>query len=178
MAFRKAKVYFDGSHYIAIPQENFIRKKSRRPTKKLNPYKAQFEQAYKDSQALPKAERKEHIQKTLQQEITDKAELEQYVTENIQRKKVNEIVRKVRLFRKLRLQEWNYFCTFTYDEKLHTEDTFKSKLQNTLKHLVARKGWKYVGVWERSTKERLHFHGIFYIPFHDRHSYRTERLQH
>lgn len=28
-----------------------------------------------------------------------------------------------------------------------------------------RKGWKYVGVWERSPeKQRLHFHGLFYIP--------------
>lgn len=28
-----------------------------------------------------------------------------------------------------------------------------------------RKGWKYVGVWERSPeKKRLHFHGLFYIP--------------
>jgi hypothetical protein len=38
-------------------------------------------------------------------------------------------------------------------------------LRNTLKHLVNRKGWKYIGVFERSPdKERLHFHGIFYIP--------------
>ena len=28
----------------------------------------------------------------------------------------------------------------------------------------SRKGWKYIGVWERSASERLHFHGIFYIP--------------
>ena len=28
-----------------------------------------------------------------------------------------------------------------------------------------RRGWKYIGVWERSVeKERLHFHGLFYIP--------------
>lgn len=34
-----------------------------------------------------------------------------------------------------------------------------------MKHLVNRKGWKYIGVWERSPeKKRLHFHGIFYIP--------------
>ena len=33
-----------------------------------------------------------------------------------------------------------------------------------MKHLVSRKGWKYIGVWERSASERLHFHGIFYIP--------------
>ena len=38
-------------------------------------------------------------------------------------------------------------------------------MTNTLKHLVARKGWKYVGVWERgSDTDRLHFHGIFQIP--------------
>ena len=37
-------------------------------------------------------------------------------------------------------------------------------MSNTLKHLVSRKGWKYIGVWERSKNERLHFHGIFVIP--------------
>lgn len=38
------------------------------------------------------------------------------------------------------------------------------KLTNILKHLVARKGWKYVGVWERGKdNNRLHFHGIFHI---------------
>ncbi len=63
------------------------------------------------------------------------------------------------------MQEWTHFCTFTYDHKLHTEETFRKKLSNTLKHFVYRNGWKYVGVWERSPeKERLHFHGIFYIP--------------
>ena len=56
------------------------------------------------------------------------------------------IKRKVRLMRKLRLQEWNYFVTFTYSNELHTEETFRKKLSNTLKHLVARNGWKYVRV--------------------------------
>ena len=38
-------------------------------------------------------------------------------------------------------------------------------LRNTLKHLVSRKGWKHIGVWERGGENgRLHFHGIFYIP--------------
>ena len=32
-------------------------------------------------------------------------------------------------------------------------------------NLSKRKGWKYIGVWERSPeKKRLHFHGMFYIP--------------
>lgn len=73
--------------------------------------------------------------------------------------------RRTRLMRKVYLQQWNYFVTFTYDDKKHTEETFKNKLRNTLKHLASRKGWKYIGVWERSPEmQRLHFHGIFYIP--------------
>ncbi len=54
--------------------------------------------------------------------------------------------------------------TFTFDDKKHTEQSFRKSLSNTLKHLVQRKGWKYIGVWERSKNERLHFHGIFVIP--------------
>lgn len=31
--------------------------------------------------------------------------------------------------------------------------------------MVYRKGWRYIGVWERGDEaNRLHFHGIFYIP--------------
>ena len=36
---------------------------------------------------------------------------------------------------------------------------------NCLRHLSNRKGWKYIGVFERSPElQRLHFHGIFVIP--------------
>lgn len=63
------------------------------------------------------------------------------------------------------LQKFNYFVTFTYDGKKHNELSFRKKLTWTLANFSHRKGWKYVGVWERSPeKKRLHFHGIFYIP--------------
>lgn len=88
-----------------------------------------------------------------------------YVEENIARKRRNASVRKVRLMRKVNLQKFNYFCTFTYDDKLHTEDSFKVKLRTCFRHLTERRGWKYIGVWERSpVMRRLHFHGLFYIP--------------
>ena len=89
----------------------------------------------------------------------------EFIESNIERKKINAAKRRVRLMRKVYLQEWNYFVTFTFSGELHTEETFKEKLRNTLKHMASRKGWKYIGVWERSPeKQRLHFHGIFYIP--------------
>lgn len=129
------------------------------------PQKDRFETAYKESLSLPKKERKKHIKEAVADKFTDKTELNAFVDKNLERVKTNAIKRKVRLMRKLRLQRWDYFVTFTYSDEPHTEETFRKKLANTLKHLVARKGWKYVGVWERgSDTDRLHFHGIFHIP--------------
>jgi hypothetical protein len=82
--------------------------------------------------------------------------------ERIQR---NLIVRRTRLARKINLGNWNYFCTFTYDDQKHTENSFKAKLRDCFKKMCHRKGWIYIGVWERSpNSSRLHFHGLFNIP--------------
>lgn len=59
----------------------------------------------------------------------------------------------------------NYFCTFTYDDKLHTEESFKTKLKNSLQYFSKKRGWKYMGVWERGGKtDRLHFHALMHVP--------------
>lgn len=187
MPYLNAKIYSDGGHYVAIPQGAYPSRKGRQRRGKQNVQieippprdlielaernaprestKSRFEKAYAESRSLPKRERKSHIRATLKNDFATKDELSAYVERNTERKRSNEIRRKIRLYRKLNLQRWNYFCTFTYDDNLHTEETFRKKLSNTLKHFVSRNGWKYVGVWERSPeKQRLHFHGIFYIP--------------
>lgn len=170
MSFRAAKISFDGSHYIATPKENFPRRRKVRKTSyhlsnKEIEQKEQFETAYKESQKLPRKERKEYVQKAMEETIPDKKARKEYIDRNSERKQINTIRRKVRLYRKAYLQEWSYFCTFTFSDKLHTEESFRKSLRNTLKHLVNRKGWKHIGVWERGgDTNRLHFHGIFYIP--------------
>ncbi len=170
MPYQKAKVYNDGSHFIAMPPENFPRPKRRyKPKSKREESpdspKAKFETAYSESQSLPKRERKKYIKEKLQDAFPNEEREKEFIESNIERKKINAAKRRVRLMRKVYLQEWNYFVTFTFSGELHTEETFKEKLRNTLKHMVSRKGWKYIGVWERSPeKQRLHFHGIFYIP--------------
>lgn len=177
MPYLETKVYSDGGHYIAIPKENFpsYKRKKKKPnptqlkiqtdeTQPTTP-KEKFETAYAESKKLPKRERKAYITEKLKDEFETAEQVKEFVESNIERKKNNAIKRRVLLWRKVNLQKWNYFVTFTYDSALHTENTFKKKLQNTLKHAVNRKGWKYIGVWERSPeKQRLHFHGIFYIP--------------
>ena len=167
MNYQNAKVYFDGSHYIAIPKGTFPSKgkKKHKSKSKKSAKQEMFEKAYRESLSKPKKEQVYAIEKELQKEFKSQEELNAFVSANIERERKNAIKRKVRLMRKIRLQTWNYFCTFTYDDKLHTEQSFRKKLSNTLKHLVYRNGWKYIGVWERSPeKQRLHFHGIFYIP--------------
>ena len=171
MPYRAAKISFDGSHYIATPKENFPQgHKRRRPVRPLSEQeteqKKQFEAAYKESQQLPKKERKAYMRKAMEEVIPDKKQRKAYVERNNERKQTNAIRRRVRLSKKVNLQrEWNFFCTFTFSDKLHTEESFRKSLRNTLKHLVNRKGWKHIGVWERGGENgRLHFHGIFYIP--------------
>ncbi len=114
---------------------------------------------------------KEHL--SIQQIITERmlpyfknrTRTENYVKAQFERKQRNLICRRIRLTRKVNLQEFNYFCTFTYDGAKHTEESFKKKLQDCFKKMCYRRQWKYVGVWERSPeKKRLHFHGLFYIP--------------
>ena len=171
MPYKTAKISFDGSHYIATPKENFPQgHKRQRPSHPLSEQEAekkeQFEAAYKESQQLPKKERKAYMRKAMKDVIPDKKQRKAYVERHNERKQTNAIRRKARLSKKVNLQrDWNFFCTFTFSDKLHTEETFRKSLRNTFKHLVNRKGWKHIGVWERGNKtDRLHFHGIFYIP--------------
>lgn len=177
MPYIGTKVYSDGSHYIAIPPENFpSRKKRRKPKPPTNQKtdetpptatpKEKFETAYAESQKLPKRERKKYITEQMKDDFKTDEQLKEFVESNIERKKNNAYKRYSRLWRKANLQgEWNFFVTFTYDSEKLDEQQFKKKLRNALKHAVNRNGWKYIGVFERSPdKERLHFHGIFYIP--------------
>lgn len=211
MPYQEAKVYCDGSHYIAIPhttrktkpritppeeiivvEENDERASESipaaasettcedtsesedlaveqpnvsEPLKRSVTKKEYFEELYLQSQSMPKGMRKNYIKKEMLPYFETDEQAEEYVVKNLERKQRNLIARKVRLWRKINLQKFNYFCTFTYDSALHTEETFRRKLKNYLRNLCYRKGWKYIGVWERSPeKNRLHFHGIFYIP--------------
>lgn len=76
----------------------------------------------------------------------------------------NLLTRKQRFRNKAYNNDWNYFVTFTYNDKLHDENTFKACLKMTLHTLSTRYNWKYMGVFERSSTERLHFHGLVYVP--------------
>lgn len=164
MSLGKAKVYSDGGHYIAI--QKITRPKRKKPIKKTtDKLKEKFEKVYQENKDKKKRERTNNIEKELQHEFKTNEELKTFVKDNLDRKFKNIVERRKRLKRKIFLNSWNYFCTFTYDNKLHDENSFKTKLSNCFKHLCSRKNWAYIGVYERSPENnRLHFHGLFNIP--------------
>ena len=194
MNYANMKIYFDGGHYVGIPQGAFpsgkgCKRRAVKPMKQQSTAdvtppetpKERFETAYKESQSLPKRERKAHIKSALKDDFKDKAELNAFVEKHTERMNTNAIKRKVRLMRKLRLQEWNFFVTFTYSNELHTEETFRKKLSNTLKHLVARNGWKIRrSMGTRRRYEQTTFSRYFLYPRrqNDRKTRRSKRLRH
>ena len=169
MAHEKAKVYYDGGHYIAIPHtESPTTKKSggKRYGYGTEEMKQIVETELKCIRSKKKQESKAtELVEALKTNFESEEKAAEFVTAEMERINRNYIVRLTRLKRKVNLGNWNYFCTFTYDDKKHTEDSFKKKLQNCFKKMCYRKGWAYIGVWERSPKNnRLHFHGLFNIP--------------
>ena len=143
-----------------VPETQSEQPKSRTMTRK-----ELFEKLYKSTAGKTRSDRKKHIIHSMKSYFKDEISTVIYVNEQFERKLRNLVCRRIRLTRKVNLQEFNYFCTFTYDGEKQTEESFKKKLQGCFKMMCHRKGWKYVGVWERSPeKQRLHFHGLFYIP--------------
>lgn len=165
MAIKNAKVRFDGSHYIAIDSNAYPKRKRRQTKPCITAEKEVFDKAYKESKTLSKRERERHINEALDSLFETEEKKQEFIARETQKKNRNHIVRRMRLWRKINLQHWDYFCTFTYADSKHTEDSFRNGLTTCLRHLASRKAWKYIGVWERGgNTERLHFHGIFVIP--------------
>ena len=139
---------------------------SEKPTaNRIMTKKELFEELYARYQSLPRYKRKAAILKRMRPYFKMEVEAKTYVDVNMQRKLRNLISRRIRMMRKVNLQDFNFFVTLTFNSELHTEESFKAGVESCLRNFCNRRGWKYVGVWERSPKKkRLHFHGIFYIP--------------
>ena len=138
--------------------------KSNKNTRKITK-KELFNELYRKYSYIKKKERRVVIYKEMLPYFKTEQKCKDFVDANFERVKRNLICKKVRMIRKANLAKFNYFCTFTYDDKKHTENTFKKKLRTCFRHFTERKKWKYMGVWERAPKtNRLHFHGLFNIP--------------
>lgn len=163
-SLKKCKVYHDGSHYVATMIPNKRTRKSKPFVK--SSIREEFDRLYTLSltQFTKKAERRSFIKEHLLAFSSNICDIDTYLDKQIIRREKNFYAVKKRVRRKANLYKWNYFVTFTYDSKKHTEDSFMKKLKKCLSNLSTRQKWRYMGVFETSPNGRKHFHGLFYIP--------------
>ena len=160
------KVYNDGGHYIATRIYKSETPHSNHYTEKED-VDYLFDSLYKNavSAGCKRAEMVDYIRNGILQLFPRFVGVDEYIERKIKAQRHNLSVRKKRFKRKADLNEWNYFVTFTYDDKKHDEETFRKKLRKCLSNLHTRRGWRYMGVFEKAPETgRLHFHGLFNIP--------------
>ncbi len=177
-----AKVYSDGSHYIAIPHTTAPERKRKIINKLEQKIKVEslnkdneieikettktelFNKLYEENKTATNKEKKEIIEKELIKHFEHEQDAKDFIEQKLESNRRNDIVRRMRFARKYYMNEFNYFVTFTYDNAKHTEESFRKSLRICLNNFHSRKGWNYMGVWERSSTDRLHFHGFIYVP--------------
>lgn len=133
--------------------------------KRISTRPEEFLRWYRESLELKKKRRYSFIASKMAPYFTDKEELHRFLHRKLACRERAKMTKRLRCIRRAALHDMNYFCTFTYDSKKMNEEEFEKKLLNTLSHFASRKGWKYMGTWERGKDtDRLHFHAIMHIP--------------
>ena len=125
----------------------------------------------------------DYIQAGLEKLYPASSTLRKYILEKIDKKQRNLWKRIKRFKRKVNMNRWTHFVTFTCDPKKHTQESFMKKLRKCLSNLHTRRGWKYMGVFEYGELNgSIHFHALIYIPEGEmigelvkRREYRTKR---
>lgn len=124
-----------------------------------------FEELYDRYMPLKYGERRARIFDEMRNLFKSEEAAIAFIDDNFRRRRRNVIARRQRFVRKAYNQKFQYFVTFTYDDRKHDEASFKKKLVGTLSNFARRKGWLYMGVWERGNENgRVHFHGFLYVP--------------
>jgi hypothetical protein len=162
----KYKIYHDGYNYVAT---RVIRSKGKRPPKrpKDTAFDIAFDSLYFQAKrkGLAGDEMVDYIQAGLEKLYPASSSLRKYILEKIDKKQRNLWKRIKRFKRKVNMNRWNYFVTFTCDPKKHTEESFRKKLRKCLSNLHTRRGWKYMGVFEYGEANgAIHFHALIYVP--------------
>ena len=160
------KVYNDGNHFVATRTTHNDRKTIVRD-KDVTDEDLLFNELYLTAckNHIVRKPLYEFMKDNISEKYPEMENLDEYVDTHIKMKLHNFYTRVKRFRRKAYLNKWNKFVTITYDDKLHTPESFRKKLRKCLSNLHCRHGWTYMGVFEHAPgTDRLHFHAIMHIP--------------
>ena len=124
----------------------------------------EFKKFYKEAIDKRWRDRRKYVVDRMRPYFEDETDLQYFISHKMRNAFRASRARLNRCKRRVALHGLDWFCTFTYDDKKMTEEEFSKKLLNTLRHFASRKGWKYMGAWERGETGRLHFHALLNIP--------------
>lgn len=161
------KIYHDGSHYVG----SVVREYKKPYPKLVGRKRLEIDELFDAYFLLGLREnlrRKDlfnFIKNKLQEHKCYIDDIDAYIFRRIN-VKFHNLHKRLKIFkRKARLNKWTHFVTLTYDDNKCDENEFKYKLKRCLANLHTRRGWKYMGVFERAPKtDRLHFHALMYVP--------------
>ena len=161
------KIYNDGSHFIALVPFSSKKKKPANSVAKATELSKAFDESYSRLQSdMTVSEQKAFVRDSLADKYGNAAGLlDKFIDSKFKAKLQSKKARIKRFERKAFLNRWNYFLTFTYDNKKHTQETFEKSLKKCLSNLSTRRGWSFMLQEEYGSKTgRKHYHAFAYIP--------------
>lgn len=166
---QNVKIHHDGSHYVAtIPGTSLCPKDGPRCRKAFDTQKDIFDFFYTEAKQKSISPKKRC--RYIASRIQDICDVGYWTTdeeaEGLYKRCVrNEHKRTRRYLQKLYLNEWNYFVTFTYDDKKETPEGFRERLRKALSNLHSRNNWSVISCWEEGELSgRLHLHAFLNVP--------------
>ena len=169
MSLQKVKIKHDGSNYIACLAYPSGRKKVSHGPKLIDSQYEQFKVFY--GEAVEKKITTKGIIEYVQERFFEIVEdffdipMPELIEEFIKRYKTAIHKRLERCRRKAYLNEWNWFTTFTYDDKKMSRSEFERQIRTKLSDLSSHAGWNYMYRWEEGEiGDRKHIHAFLYIP--------------
>lgn len=131
-----------------------------------------FEEAYQETRLLElgRDDALRHIQMLLLSDerferLSSFASDALWITDQYDRCSNNYFAKKKRMMKKAYMGDFNYFVTFTYDDKKISEAAFSRKLRKTLQNMTYFYHWTYMGVMEKGSEGgRTHYHFLINVP--------------
>lgn len=162
---KRYKIYKDGNHFVGT----YVLQKKKITTvcEPISEVQRYFDEQYVIAVKQGTKPNKMFLtmKSVIIEQYPDLENIDNFIAENIKRKKHNFYSRLKRFRRKANLNLWNKFVTITYDDKKHDEVSFRTRLKKCLSNLSTRRGWRVMGVFEKGeVGERLHFHAFMYVP--------------
>ena len=163
---QNVKIKFDGNHVIgSLPSTRRLSYKGR--TEKTKEAEL-FDVYYK--QALEEGVKDKKLCGYIQDRFLQEQDIEDWISEEkvreLYKNKIRNKHKRIKRYRdKLFIVEWNYYVTFTYDDKKETEESFMKRLKKVFSNFKVRHNWLVIAVPEEGEQNgRRHVHAFIYIP--------------